>query len=133
MVTWRRIFDAVGLFNELLMSRGDNEWSIRAQDLGFSIEFAPDVVVRHPARSTIKELKSKWARVVCGSEKISKPMWRESPYWVLRSFLPPVFAFRDLYKRKDLSIYEKIVALSVLYYKKIYSTVYVLVVRSSRK
>ena len=98
------------------------EWGIRAKNNGISIEFGKEVVVRHPARSKIKDLRKKKRRIMGGKANISNSIRGRKKFWVIRGFLPPVIALLKLRKRKDITLYEKTVALGVLYYLKVYST-----------
>jgi len=122
MVTYRKHFEVVGLFNEALFSGGDMEWGWRAKLQGISIEFGKEVVVRHPARSKMEDLKKKKRRIMGGKANISDSIRGRKKFWVIRGFMPPVIALLKLKKRKDISLYEKTVALGVLYYLKMYST-----------
>jgi len=123
MFTWSRHFQKVGLFNESMRSGGDNEWGWRALALGIPITFSPDVVVKHPARSTMAELIKKRERVVGGLEFISSTTKKDPPFWLIRGFLPPIHSLILLSGRKDLSFHEKVVAFSIKYYLKIFSTI----------
>ncbi len=60
----REVFDAIGLFDERLLSGGDAELGRRAA--AFPIVFAADAVVRHPCRSDARALLSKAHRVGIG-------------------------------------------------------------------
>jgi GT2 family glycosyltransferase len=66
MATRRSVFDAVGLFNEKLLSGGDCEWGMRAEDAGFPIVFAPDVIVRHKPRQSLREIIIRERRLLGG-------------------------------------------------------------------
>ncbi|WP_084163729.1 glycosyltransferase [Olivibacter sitiensis] len=66
MFAYKKIFDDIGEFDDSLMSGGDNRWGIKANSRGYSIAFAKDVIVRHPARSSLKELIKKEKRVGLG-------------------------------------------------------------------
>jgi GT2 family glycosyltransferase len=59
----RRVFEAVGPFRNGT-SPEDFEWGRRATRLGYKIVHGDDVVVRHPARHTMEELKAKNGRTV---------------------------------------------------------------------
>ncbi len=56
------LFDAVGPFDNQLMSGGDYEWNLRATERGFSIEYMEDMEVAHPARGR-SEILQKARRV----------------------------------------------------------------------
>ncbi len=56
-------FEKAGLFRPYLTSGGDADicWRILQLEIG-SLEFAPQAIVQHRHRSTLKELKSQWRR-----------------------------------------------------------------------
>lgn len=62
MLTWRRCFDRVGLFDPTLMSRGDADWGQRVTGSGGTIGFAAEAVVLHPARGSLRALLEKSRR-----------------------------------------------------------------------
>lgn len=64
------IFNKVGLFDENLISGGDFEWNLRAERMGYELRYADDVVVCHPARSSLSEIWKKSVRVYRGTYKI---------------------------------------------------------------
>lgn len=59
----RRVFEAVGPFRNGT-SPEDFEWGRRATRLGYKIAHGADVVIRHPARHTMAELRKKNERTV---------------------------------------------------------------------
>ncbi len=62
----RSAFEAIGLFDASLRSGGDREWGGRLRKHGLAISFAPDSVVRHPARTCLRELSEKISRTTGG-------------------------------------------------------------------
>jgi glycosyltransferase involved in cell wall biosynthesis len=66
----RAVLDAVGPFDVRLRSGGDADWGQRATAAGFGLRYAPDVVVRHPARATLAELAEKTVRTARGVEHL---------------------------------------------------------------
>jgi glycosyltransferase involved in cell wall biosynthesis len=64
----REVFERAGLFNERLASYGgdDEDFGQRAHAHGARIEYAPDVVVRHPPRSELRALMRKAYRLGYG-------------------------------------------------------------------
>jgi len=122
MIVWRHYFYSVGLFNESMLSGGDVEWGLRAMNSGISIIYSPDVVVKHPARSSFNELMKKRRRVVDGGIKISVSIKPNQRLWFVRGFLPPLRSLNYLFRRKDLSTKEKFVAFILEYFIKVYST-----------
>lgn len=63
----RSVFEAVGPFDESLLSGGDREFCERAVRAGHGIDYADAAVVDHPARADVKELWTKAARVMGGA------------------------------------------------------------------
>jgi hypothetical protein len=66
MVTRRAVFDRVGPFDGDLKSGGDTEWGRRVRDSGGTVRYLENAVVRHPARDTWVELRTKTARTTNG-------------------------------------------------------------------
>lgn len=62
----RKILQEVGCFNAELFSGGDVECSRRLKEAGRVIGYAPELVVRHPARSNFADLIEKRRRIVGG-------------------------------------------------------------------
>lgn len=60
----RRTFDRVGPFDEDVYSGGDVRWCRRARAAGVTLQYCDAVVVRHPARSTLRALVNKARRTV---------------------------------------------------------------------
>jgi len=123
LLVWRRIFERVGPFDATLLSRGDTEWGLRASAAGVGIDHAPDVVVYHPARTTLRELLAKRRRLAGGAFQLAPPT-ELGPVIVrsLRGLMPPAYAYRSIRGRADLSSAEKAVAFLVRYLIKVYST-----------
>lgn len=57
----RRVFEAVGPFRNGTLPE-DYEWGRRAHRLGYRIAFRPDVLINHPARRSLAELRKKAER-----------------------------------------------------------------------
>lgn len=72
--TFRHVFDAVGLFNDELHSSGDAEWGRRVHGSGLRVVYADDVVVRHPARHSINQLRTKIERVAPAIDRLRRTM-----------------------------------------------------------
>ncbi|BBI65073.1 hypothetical protein HSBAA_63790 [Vreelandella sulfidaeris] len=71
MITWAKNFDLVGLFNEKLFSGGDTEWGLRAYKQGINITYSENIIVKHPARKSVRELLMKARRVAGGVVAVS--------------------------------------------------------------
>lgn len=134
MVTYTKNFDAVGGFDETLMSGGDNEWGWRAQELGLSVEYAPEALVKHPARSSLSEMLDKRRRIAGGLVSIrSKSMRRNILVLVVLGYLPPLKLITKAFRDSDLTFRDKIVSIAVAYYLKIYTTTYQIIYRFGLK
>ncbi|SEM13854.1 glycosyltransferase family 2 protein [Halomonas daqiaonensis] len=112
----RRVFDAVGLFDDALMSGGDFEWTRRATLQGFRLVYCADCVVAHPARASVKALAGKARRVSTGSREL---YGERGAFSGLRRVLGNVFAdLAALCSRDDMAWRERYWALLVLGYLK---------------
>ncbi|MBS2022355.1 MAG: glycosyltransferase [Deltaproteobacteria bacterium] len=78
----RAVLDRVGPFNASLKSSGDAEWGQRATALGIPQVYAPDAVVRHPARASFGSLVRKSRRLAGGFAARAQPQGG-----LLRTFL----------------------------------------------
>ncbi|MDR6944287.1 glycosyltransferase [Mucilaginibacter pocheonensis] len=120
MFSYRHVFDKVGLFREDLLSGGDYEWSIRARDAGFKIEYVDNAVINHPARHNLSELISKAKRVGGGQAGFGKPEGKnkfKSIINLIYDLRPPVKSIRLIQKKgKDLRLAEKILVFYIRYY-----------------
>ena len=66
LFTWARVIAEVGAFDGTMKSVGDRDLGNRIADAGYVLAFAPDAVVAHPARATIRALLRKRRRVTGG-------------------------------------------------------------------
>ena len=102
MFAKKSLFERYGSFNNLLFSGGDTEWSRRVYSEGVSIVYASDVIVKHPARKSLKELFEKRYRVSI-KKTISYPKRLEkksiSKYMIYKKRLHSLFFNRhNIYK-----------------------------------
>jgi len=63
LVVLRNVFEAVGVFDEQLISGGDKEFGNRVNESGYNQHFAEDVKMYHPTRNSLTSLISKDYRV----------------------------------------------------------------------
>ena len=92
LVVRREVLDAVGEFDERLTSSGDYEFGRRVHAAGFEQAFDPDIVLRHPARRTLRAFVTKYLRVGRGYAQLSRlhpEVFHHLPVWDPRHFLPP--------------------------------------------
>jgi len=66
MLTFRSVVEEVGPFDHELRSGGDREWGERVYEAGYDLVYAPDAIVRHPARRTLTSLVRKRIRTTRG-------------------------------------------------------------------
>lgn len=96
LVARREVMDRVGPFDATLASGGDLDWGRRAHAAGYRITYRPDVVVRHPARATLRELRAKARRTLRGAVRlglVDPARGNPAAFWVA-SFLPRAYMLR---------------------------------------
>jgi glycosyltransferase involved in cell wall biosynthesis len=87
----RRVVEAVGGFDDLLVSGGDDEFGKRVAGAGFDQAYLADVVVFHPARATVGALVAKYSRIGRGREQLARrhpDRFDARPLWDPRNYLP---------------------------------------------
>lgn len=129
LVVKRNVFNAVGLFDSALMSGGDMEWGRRATSKGFSLALSPNVVVRHPARKTLKELLIKSKRVTAGAIGLGY-FGETSGRFRFRGIAPPIKLLPLIRDRGNLTLGEKVVVFHVAYLLKLHKVYCRLISRS---
>ena len=80
----RKVFEAVGPFQESLRSGGDGEFGRRVHLAGFVQRYAPDAITFHDARNRRQQLR-KLRRVGCGVAEIRLKIYGENPFEVIFS------------------------------------------------
>ncbi|WP_445005968.1 glycosyltransferase [Halomonas mongoliensis] len=116
LIVRREVFEAVGKFNEQMMSGGDFEFTRRATAAGFKLVYCPDAVVRHPARNTLASLAQKARRVSAGSMALHGETGAlQGSGRVLGNLGNDL---RELLQRSDMSWRERSLTLGVLIYLK---------------
>ncbi|MDF0494661.1 glycosyltransferase [Bradyrhizobium yuanmingense] len=77
MAVFRRDFDRVGPFAGIEVAE-DMEWGERALRAGLRFQYTPEMIVFHPARSSLRELYAKWDRHIAHYRNMAegKPIWR---------------------------------------------------------
>lgn len=115
MFACEQSFLKVGLFDDTLLSGGDVDWGVRASELGLKIGYAPNVAVIHPARSSFQEIFTKKLRTAGGLYN-SQRSFSAKISVIVTGVLPPIIPLLKIRKRKDLTISEKLKALTVEYF-----------------
>ncbi|MFB1078181.1 glycosyltransferase [Photobacterium damselae] len=112
MITYKKLFDHVGNFNDKLMSGGDAEWGKRASLLEYKIAYCNNVIVRHPSRDSISGIFLKNRREAAGKIKEDSKI-----YFVLelfKSFLPPLKSIYYI-RRKNIKYHHVLLAFIIRY------------------
>lgn len=71
LVVRKIVFENAGLFDSRLISSGDKEFGTRVYKLGYKIYYDSNIVMKHPARSSFKQLFSKSFRIGRGAQQLS--------------------------------------------------------------
>lgn len=71
LIVKRKIFDELGDFDSNLISGGDYEFGVRVYNSGKQLFYDPEIVMYHPARSTLKQLIKKSFRIGRGFYQLS--------------------------------------------------------------
>ena len=106
LFTTREVINRIGNFNTELYSGGDAEYGNRMSQSGVPLTYAEDVLVEHPARTSIEQLTSKIKRTVGGcyqQRKTNSVMANSFTAKALaKGFLPPVTTWMKLFKATQL-------------------------------
>ena len=77
LAMFRRDFEATGPFAGIDVAE-DMEWGQRARAAGLRFRYVPEMIVFHPARSSLRELYTKWDRQITHYRNMAEgtPGWR---------------------------------------------------------
>ncbi len=84
----RAVFDATGPFGVGLSE--DLDWSHRATAAGYTLGYADDVVVGHPARADWPQLRRKWARIGRETYALRPATAAHRLRWLIRAWAMPL-------------------------------------------
>jgi len=88
----REVFAEVGVFDAELVSHEDSEWGRRASRAGKSLVYAPDAVVYHRARRSLRSLVRKWIRTEYGAAQVFRRCGDlELHLWTKKANYRPLF------------------------------------------
>jgi glycosyltransferase involved in cell wall biosynthesis len=122
-------FAAVGPFEDSLISSGDREWGQRAARAGVKLVYAGAVVVAHPARSSVTEMRKKARRVQAGELRLrviaGEPLvWGELGRLALRPPLRSLLRDAMRFPTRNPAVFARYAALVLgLYYYRFYQRV----------
>ena len=109
LFTFKKVFQDVGLFNHQLKSWGDKEWGNRVFSFDYSIIYADDCCVDHPARNSIIQLSKRIIRLQGGGYDFHKYKNKENNSYLLQlikkisGLRPPLrSAFRQVISNEKL-------------------------------
>ncbi|PKV62617.1 glycosyltransferase [Pontibacter ramchanderi] len=119
MFTKKSVLNEVGYFNSNMFSGGDYEWGKRAESKKFHIGFSPDVIVKHPARKSLKQIIDKVRRCASGTIQMEHQSMESSISrlaYLIYEVRPPINEFRHIYARgKHLSLKLKLLVFFLRY------------------
>jgi len=124
MFTSKRIFEAVGPFNDQLKTAGDEEWGQRVYAHNYPLIYADDVAIKHPARHTFQDIFKKIRRIAFGyTDQITKESGKHAlllwKYWRRLFILPTPYELREL-RDSDLNLTNKLKVLYVVLVSRTY-------------
>ena len=116
LVVRRDDFHKAGPFAGILFAE-DMEWGRRARSAGCNFKYVPEMIVFHPARSSLKTLCTQWDRQIRHALTYArqKPCWRF--HWTIRTlavlFSPCIHVIRVMTTRR-ISLSARLKAAAVL-------------------
>jgi glycosyltransferase involved in cell wall biosynthesis len=120
MFSRKSVFDSIGPFDDSLMSGGDYQWGVLAHKSKFTIIYAPNVIINHPARDSIKELIKKEKRVVKGQVNFKTAKKKKGMVAVVefaKIFKPRMWEIKKIFdKGKDLNFTDKVSVVLIRHY-----------------
>jgi glycosyltransferase involved in cell wall biosynthesis len=96
LFTTRNTFERVGLFDERLMSGGDQKWGHCVRAEGLSLNYADDVCVVHPARRTLLQLCQQTVRIAGGLQQIAEERNRGTAAGLLLSAVQELILLQSI-------------------------------------
>lgn len=107
LVMKRHVFEETGGFDTTLKSGGDWDFSLRAAGKGFSLIYADDMVVAHPARKSFYDIFKKQKRLTAGGYVKVRKNYNHSGARIFLSSLKGSFRKVGSQWRKSGSFSEK--------------------------
>lgn len=95
LAVWRSAYDLVGPFAGIEVSE-DRDWGRRARAKGLTITYVPEMVVFHPARTSLAKLREKWSRQLRHDFEEWRRAGRSSLAWILRAVAVAGSPVRDV-------------------------------------
>ncbi|MEC9433892.1 MAG: glycosyltransferase [Pseudomonadota bacterium] len=95
MCVRREVFARVGPFGGI-GSAEDRDWGLRAGGMGIRTIYAPRIVVFHPARPSIREMKAKWSRMTAHAFRDQARGLGGRARWWLKALAMPVSPLAEI-------------------------------------
>ncbi|WP_339722087.1 glycosyltransferase [uncultured Paraglaciecola sp.] len=130
LIVKRSALTKTGVFNALLMSSGDKDWCLRMQQQGLTLVYCKQAIVAHPARNSVKQIKTKLKRLFGGfyhNHKYVEPNPLFSLLGLIKAALPPIQNLKQMQKLKHslkLSVLTQLKLFGFFYYLKLYTLVF---------
>jgi len=102
------LFEQYGKFRHDLISGGDYEFGRRLTQTGEAMIFIPDAAVKHPARSTLRQILHKTKRVANGQKELSSLGLLSHGTLSWKNWVPKLQYPRDNHWSKTHSFHEKL-------------------------
>jgi len=117
LFTYKRVFDAVGGFDEKLLSMGDVAWGKLAQNAGFKVHYVDNVIVDHPSRDLGALIKKERRHGGGAANMIQQENYISGIVNLVYQFRPRVRSLRFMLgRRKDLRVRDRIFIPLLRYY-----------------
>ncbi len=121
VLTWRSLFEQVGLFDPVLKSRGDLEWGQRVFAAGYRQVYAEAAIVRHPARDSLAQLYRRTTRLAGGQYSLrakTASSWLDRNLafsrMLLQNLLPPLLFIWTTFGDRRLQGWRQKLAVSLV-------------------
>jgi glycosyltransferase involved in cell wall biosynthesis len=125
----REAYSLVGPFSGIELAE-DRDWGRRAIERGFRIKYVSDMIVYHPARKTLAELKSKWDRHISHDYNEKGRGRKGDLQWAARAIAVAASSVVDIHKviisDRLGSWRERVIASAVLFKIRIYRAIQML-------
>ncbi|HUR62094.1 MAG TPA: glycosyltransferase [Candidatus Thermoplasmatota archaeon] len=104
LLTTAQVMATCGPFDASLRSGGDQEWGQRTERFGLAAVYAPDAVVAHPMRHSLRELASKTRRTLGGMhDRHALDRYMASPFtfwrYIAKHAIAPVKQVPEMRRR----------------------------------
>jgi glycosyltransferase involved in cell wall biosynthesis len=126
MALRRHVYDDVGPFKGIEVAE-DRDWGRRATRMGYRIEYVPDMIVFHPARTSLHQLRAKVDRLVYQAYSEITPGFVSRVRWLVLAMAvagSPLVEFRRIYLSNRLDSWRnRLLAAGVLVFVCLYRSI----------